>query len=620
MMTAKKNRYVRFEKGEKYCKYRDEDREICDTPADFDDAGYILKSDEVVVDIDCLDRHQIEALIETFEIKTQIVWTDRGAHFYFKRPRGFKRSNGICGLGFKVEYKHYDNNFGITIKRNGQMREIVNEDMRETFPKYFDAVSTNRSLLGMTEGDGRNEALFNFKRKILRNGNVPKILNFINNYIFDEPLEQREFEVVAREEVVGAEKDGENLIADTIMKERKVIYYNNTLFYYNDLYYTCDENEFNRMVYEYCSDQKTRYIDEVIKQMKYRANMVPKDTIFKIKLHNGYLHNGEFYPISYHEFTPYYIDLDFNEDVEPVEIVDSYLNNLTDNNPEYKDFILEVIASCFIVDPEIKRLLSKFFVFVGGGGNGKGTLLQIITKILGRQNISACSISELVDEKYFNNLIGKLANLGDDIQNEPINRNQMKRLKNLSSGDEIQVRRLYENATTVQLSPTLIFTSNNKVKTFDKDYSYKRRVVWCPMYTKPNSIDPKFISKLTTDEALEYWIRLLIEAYKRLYKNGQFTESEKVQNFTEEYHRENDSTIEYVEELEDSEIIMKRPPEVFNKYEEWCENNGETCQSKSRLREQILAKGFEVRSVCRKEFNGGKTAKVYVKKGKDEEL
>ena len=48
-------------------------------------------------------------MISLFNIKTQIVWTTRGAHFYFKKPKGFKGSKKVCPLGFEVEYKHDKN-------------------------------------------------------------------------------------------------------------------------------------------------------------------------------------------------------------------------------------------------------------------------------------------------------------------------------------------------------------------------------------------------------------------------------------------------------------------------------------------------------------------------------
>lgn len=609
------NKYVEFDFGEKYCSKKPKDRVICDTPEDFSDAGYILKSDELVVDIDNLNHETIRKIIEVFKIHTQIVWTGRGAHFYFKRPPYFKRAHGICALGFEVEYKQSDNTFAVTVKTDGKMREVENEGMRQQMPKILQPIRSKKSLLGMTEGDGRNNAIYEHKRKIVRIGDTERILNFINQNIFAEPLDDKEFLTVAREEVFRAEKDGENEVAERIIKEKRVKFFKNSLYFWDEDRFTNNHDLLVRMVYDYCPDQKTRYIDEVIKQMEYKAEIIPDTTEFKITLENGYLYRGEFRAGKYDDFTPYHIPIKYYANAKPVPLVDDYLDQLTGNDKDYRDFVLEVMATCLIVDHEFKSGLSRFFVFVGDGGNGKGTLLRIITKIIGSENVSASSIRELGDERYLNELIGKLANLGDDLENEPIDRRQLKRIKNLTSCDTIQVRRMRENAFSTRLTPTLIFTSNHILKTFDKDYSYKRRVLWCPMYIKPKEIDAQFVSKLTTPEALQYWMRLVVQAYQRLYENGDYTRSEVVAKFTEQYHRENDSTIEYLEYVDDMEIFEKRPPEVYEEYELWCENNGETVQSRKRLKEQILERGFTVKVIRKKLLNDGKAVKVYHKDG-----
>lgn len=606
------SKYVEFEEGQKYTRKKKDDQIICDTPDDFSDAGYILEPDDFIVDIDDLDKDTIREMIKFFKIKTQIVWTDRGAHLYFKKRPGFKRARGVCALGFPLEYKHYDNCYAITIKHNGKLRQVENESKREQLPKFLETIATKRELVGLSEGDGRNEALHNHKRLITKLGRTRDILYFINKYIFDTPLDDKEFITVARDESMDVEKDGETIIADLIMKERRVVMYNNTLFYYDGMQYINDPNKIDRMVYEYCEGMKSRFVEEVVKQMKMRAPLV-EDAEFKIKLRNGYLFEGQFYPYSYTEFTPYFIDLNYQPDMEPVEEVETYLTNLTGNDPDYREYVLEIIATSLIVNREFKRALSKFFIFVGRGGNGKGTLLQIISKILTDKNVCTASIQELSDEKYLANLVGKLANLGDDIQNDPINKNQMKVLKNISSGDNIQIRRLYENPFNAKLNPTLIFTSNHKVKTFDKDYSYKRRVRWCPMYYTPEKIETDYITRLTTTEALEYWLKLIVNAYKNIYKRKDLIPCDVVDNFTTEYHRENDSTIEFLEMLDDTEIEYKRPPQIMDEYVDWCESNGETIQRKGRLKEAILDRGFIVKQVQRKHVNGGRGAKVYVK-------
>jgi len=103
---------------------------------------------------------------------------------------------------------------------------------------------------------------------------------------------------------------------------------------------------------------------------------------------------------------------------------------------------------------------------------------------------------------------GKLANLGDDIQDQAITDKDMKVLKNITTCDYISAREMYKNAESMYFTGSLIFTSNHLIKSFEKGKSYKRRVMWLPMYTEvdEDNKDPLFITKLTTPESIEYWI------------------------------------------------------------------------------------------------------------------
>ena len=130
------------------------------------------------------------------------------------------------------------------------------------------------------------------------------------------------------------------------------------------------------------------------------------------------------------------------------------------------------------------------------------------------------------------------------------------------------------------------------------------------MYTKPKRKDPKFISKATTPEALEYWIKLIVEGYMRLYENQGFTESQVVTDYNEQYHEENNTAIAYVNDLRpDIDIDGKRAPEVYAEYEIWCQENGENLQSAKLFKQTVYdIHGFSIKA---KKING-KTQRVYV--------
>ena len=552
--------YVEFKDGEKFSGNL---ADISDKHESFKDAGYVLTEDDLVVDIDTLSKEVIQKMITMFNIKTQIIWTDRGCHLYFKKPSSFTRgANRVCTLGFPIELKHSKNTKAVTVKRNWKIRDIDNDGIREDFPLIFSVNKKFDNMVGFDEGDGRNNALFKHRSQLAGVKGWQTMLRFINNFIFATPLIEEEFQAISRDMVIQAEKDNEPEIAEYLMNEYKMIKYMGTVYYKYQNEYINDLETLKRLVFNKVGNQKTRYVDEIIKQIEYRCDIADDTKGFDIKFKNGILRKGKFIEVDYDDFTPYSIDVNYYPDAEPVKEVDDYINHLTQSDEDYKRLLFEILGHTLIVDKEFKRLLAKFFIFVGGGGNGKGTLLQIIKQILNPKNCTGLSVSNMSDERYFVNMRGKLANLGDDIQDEPINNDQMKQLKNISTCDFIEARELYKQSASVQLTVTLIFTSNHVLKSFEKGKSYKRRVMWLPMFTEVDDKkkDALFITKLTTVAALEYWIKLIVDGYFRLYKTSKFSNCKIVDDYNEQYHKDNNTALSYLEDLSEEDIHYKRSP------------------------------------------------------------
>lgn len=586
--------YVEFEPGKKYAK---DLTEISDSPEAFKDAGWVLEDNDFVIDIDTIPKSVIEKLIVAFDINTQTVWTDRGVHFYFKKPADFRRgANKTSPLGFAYEIKHKGNTDAITVKRNGILRKIDNPGVREDAPYIFTSNKKFENLWGLSEGEGRNNKLFALRGQLTDCKDWRKILSFVNEYIFAEPLTDEEFGTISRDMVIEATKDNEYEIATWLLDEFNFVQYGQRYYFKGlDGRYTHEESILKKRVYQKVGKQRTRYVDEVVKQMQYRSKKIPQNEMFNIKFKNGYLRAGKFYDIIIDEFTPYNIDIEYNPEAKPVEIVDKYIDHLTKGDADYKNLLLEILGHTLIVDPEFKRSLARFFIFVGDGGNGKGTLLQIIKTILNPENVTGMDIKELSDERYLPSFKGKLANLGDDIQDQSINDRDMKTLKNLSTCDYISTRELYKGAEDMFFTGSLIFTSNHILKSWEKGTSYKRRVLWLPMYTKVKKKDPKFITNITSPEALEYWVKLMVEGYKRLYENHVFTSSNIVEQFNEQYHRENNPALDYIDgnKINDYEGIPIR--DVYDDYEKWCQDNAVNFNS-NMLKDTLLEQfGLDVK-------------------------
>lgn len=600
--------YIEYESNAKFAR---NGADVSDIHESFTDAGWLLEDNDYVIDVDNLPKEIIEKLINHFNIKTQTVWTERGVHFYFKKPNNFKRgAKRTSALGFDYEIKHKGNTESVTIKRNGNLRKIENLGIREEAPFIFNSNKKFDVILGMSEGEGRNNALFKLRSQISGVKEWRKILSFVNDYIFADPLNDEEFQTISRETIIIADKDNEYEMASWLMEEFDFLQYGQRFYFKHDGSYTHEDSILRKRVFEKVGSQKTRYVDEVVKQMQYRSRIIPQEKVFDIKFKNGYLRDGEFTELITEDFTPYVLDIDYDPEAEQDERVDNYLKHLTNGQEDYLLLLLEVLGHTLIVNPEFKRMLAKFFIFVGDGGNGKGTLLTIIKTILGSKNVTGMGIQDLSDERYLASFKGKLANLGDDIQDQSINDKDMKILKNISTCDFISTRELYKNAEDMYFTGSLIFTSNHILKSWEKGESYKRRVMWLPMYTKVTKKDPLFITKLTDEKALKYWIRLIVEGYKRLYKNGKFTNAKIVQDFNDNYHRENNPALDYLLGMELRDIDGKPIREIYDDFEKWCEDNA--VKYNERMLSDTLLEIWGLEKKNRK--INGKTCKCFVQK------
>lgn len=605
--------YIEYKAGTKHAGKNPEKSEFIDT---FEDCGMSLTDEDLVVDIDHLPKETIKALISEFNIKTEVVWTDRGAHLWFKKPSNFsRRRDGVCRLGFEIE-QHTSSSRpeGMTIKRNGVERQRDNKGARQYMPQIF-TVGTKKSpyqnMVGMEEGDGRNKALF-LHRKALNNCNGwEQILRFINYHVFAQPMSEEEFNDIARDMVVDKEVGDHYFVANEIMNSRRTVIYSGDIWWYiNGRYVLADSGTVKRYIYTKCEGQNTRYVDEVEKQIRYRSPQASDKRGFPIKLKNGVITDGNFVPIKdYKEFTPYYIDIDYKEDAKPVKLVDDYIDSLTSGDPDYKDLLMEVMGFVMITDPETIRALGKFFMFRGDGQNGKGTLLQILKEIYNPENCTSLSIKQLVDDRYKVTMIGKLANLGDDIEAETINNDQLKVLKNISTADTVTTRHLYAESENATFTAKLYFTTNTDIKSFEKGYAYKRRIVWLPMFNKIEKVDPKFISKATTKEALEYWIRLIVDGYKRLYRNNAWTKAKVIEDYNDRYHEKNNICMQFAQELDaDLEIVGATISDMQTEFYEWCSDDSKFS---SKLFKEAVWDLYQIGIGRSKQ--GGKTRRVFMK-------
>ena len=159
--------------------------------------------------------------------------------------------------------------------------------------------------------------LFAHRMKIYELKQWQSILRFINNHIFATPLPEDEFQNITRDVQIDAKRNSEPEVASILIAKYKIVQYLGKLYWFENNQFVTDDDMLKRLLFNEIGQQKSRYFEEIIKQMKIQAPMIDQDKVFDIKLQNGILRDGEFHEVDFKEFTPYSIDIPYDPDAEP---------------------------------------------------------------------------------------------------------------------------------------------------------------------------------------------------------------------------------------------------------------------------------------------------------------
>ena len=564
----------------------------------FDDCSRILDKNTIVVDLDGWHNDELLNLIfDTFKCRTYYTKTQNGYHLYYqKQPRQrVKTKEGIGVLGFKVEHKTSTNSpNGVCEKRNGVANEIFDNSIT-LFPDIFRILPTaTLDLMHMGEGN-RDNSLFAHSRGIINLGFskefILDILTFINIYIFDEPLDDV-LKFVDNEKRVEKVKENVNDKSKNFMQKYSTVIFDNMLYCRLQDSYTASHNKIKRQIYFEYDDITSANVDEIFRQCELGSEIIDAHK-FPINLVGGHVLDGRYHPYSYTGFTPFEIKYAYDPEIPVSETVEILLDHLTSGDPDYRKLLLQILAYPLIYDFNFKRHHRLISFVVGGGKNGKGTLIQLLTRLYGEDNISTCTVDDLKDKDMLNTCKNKLLNIGDDIEDSAINARTMKILKSISTVDTISTRELYSSGKSSRIACSLLFTSNHVLKSFEKGESWTSRVKWLPAYKKVDNPDQEFLPKLLSNESVMYFLKLLIEVLPELYEYG-FVESEMVATFNSHYHKVNNNTLMFIEEMEarfpqdpEAWLIGVKPKSIYNDYEQFCDEIGEKALSSKVLRETL---------------------------------
>jgi len=152
----------------------------------------------------------------------------------------------------------------------------------------------------------------------------------------------------------------------------------------------------------------------------------------------------------------------------------------------------------------------KYLIFIGEGRNGKGTLLKMLVKLLGKSNVSGVQRQAMAAQRpILSTLNNKLANIVFDGPQEYIKESGPE--KTLTAGEELVIELKYENEPfTVQTFALFIEALNKEPKARDKSSALQKRIV---RFLFPNEYvdDLNFLSYMQSEMMLNALLTLLWE-------------------------------------------------------------------------------------------------------------
>ena len=510
-------------------------------------------------------------------------------HSFWKLPKGWTWKDGRdkkTAVGLIADIHHGDTYVPLCV--DGVLRRtLYDPDDLQEVPEELYPVQTQINLLDLKEGDGRNDELFKYILILQGMGmdkdTIIRILTNVNMFVFKDPIGQNEFETITRDEAFEAPVfyQGRTFLHNMFGQYMRNTYHikriNGQLAVYDGGIYRSGYRFIESKMVEVIPTLKANHRVETL---KYLEIITPEETPVAdaglIAFRNGILniHTGEMIPFSPDTVLTNMIPWDYRSDAYD-SLADQVLTNISCQDPDIRNLLEECIGYCFYRHNE----LSKAFILTGEGANGKSTYLDMVGHVLGNKNICSLDLCELSERFSVVTLVGKLANIGDDISDEFLQGTAISQFKKIVSGNTVKAENKGQDAFFFKPTAKLLFSANEIPRMRNRGFgAIKRRLVIIPFNAKFSNDDPDFDAgitwKLKTQDTAEYLIRLGIEGLKRVLNQQGFTESKKVKDEVDQFEKDNNPILSFLEEVPEEEILNKQTKEVYARYDTFCYENG----------------------------------------------
>jgi putative DNA primase/helicase len=309
------------------------------------------------------------------------------------------------------------------------------------------------------------------------------------------------------------------------------------------------------------------------------------------------------------DFITYQLPFEYNPEAQ-APIFQAYLNKVLPDK-ERQNILAEYIGFVFIKHNSNSLKEEKALVLYGGGANGKSVFFEIVSALLGDQNISNFSLQSLTNENgYFRaKLANKLVNYASEINGKL----ESSIFKQLVSGEPVEARLPYGQPFTLKQYAKLIFNCNELPKDVEQTNAFFRRFLIIPFNVTipPEKQDKNLHNKIIENE-LSGVFNWVLEGLNRLLEQKGFSKCSAAEEAVAEYKKQSDSVKMFVEEnnfvISPNEYTLIK--ELYPHYRQYCSEDGYKAVSKVNFSKRLKNFNIIVQRVAKNKLAAYLTKKL----------
>jgi putative DNA primase/helicase len=280
--------------------------------------------------------------------------------------------------------------------------------------------------------------------------------------------------------------------------------------------------------------------------------------------------------------------------------------------PDYDSFLASSLP-----DELVRRLADEWMGFnltpdysfhkalmtTGESGSGKSVFLEVLTGLLGKDNVSSLALVELTRDRFGGaDLYGKAANICTDIESAELRSTGA--FKRLVSGETFRAQRKNRDPFDFRNTAKFSFSANEIPASRDTTSAFFERwlVIIFPLKFRDTPRDKKGLHVLIASNPHEMSgvLNRALDGLTRLRRQGNFTGSASTEEARQLFRERADGFSAWIVELNPDDLAVGKVPgrrrreEWYGVYRLWCVETGHQRLSSTKFYERARKWGSEL--------------------------